>query len=325
MKKKIKKKANTFQHLISGTTAGILTTVCLHPLDLIKTRFQVHEGNIGRSHKQAKYRSTWHGIRTVVSNEGLRALYQGITPATFGSGSAWGLYFFFYESYKKQNQFLLDGNKFYNNKTFVNLCSSSQAGVTTVFITNPIWLVKTRMQVQDKSLFTQQAAVAEGGGTATTQPRQTFYRSMPHAFKTIIQEEGFFALYRGLLPALFLVSHGVIQFVVYEELKTLVTNDGNKKLGILEPLWMGAISKTIASTATYPWQTIKSRIQQRQKLDAKPYNGMIDCGTRIIKNEGMRGLYKGLAPNLMRIAPSAAITFFTYENVKEFLINNNYF
>ena len=168
MNKKIKKKANTFQHLISGTTAGILTTVCLHPLDLIKTRFQVHEGNIGRSHKQAKYRSTWHGIRTIVSNEGLRALYQGITPATFGSGSAWGLYFFFYESYKKQNQFLLDGNKFYNNKTFVNLCSSSQAGVTTVFITNPIWLVKTRMQVQDKSLFTQQAAVAEGGGTATT-------------------------------------------------------------------------------------------------------------------------------------------------------------
>ena len=213
----------------------------------------------------------------------------------------------------------MDGNEFYNNKTFVNLCSSSQAGVTTVFITNPIWLVKTRMQVQDKSLFTQ------GGGTATTQPHQTFYRSMPHAFKTIIQEEGFFALYRGLLPALFLVSHGVIQFVVYEELKTLVTNDGNKKLGILEPLWMGAISKTIASTATYPWQTIKSRIQQRQNLDAKPYNGMIDCGTRIIKNEGMRGLYKGLAPNLMRIAPSAAITFFTYENVKDFLINNNYF
>ena len=121
------------------------------------------------------------------------------------------------------------------------------------------------------------------------------------------------------------MSHGVIQFVVYEELKTLVTNDGNKKLGILEPLWMGAISKTIASTATYPWQTIKSRIQQRQKLDAKPYNGMIDCGTRIMKNEGIRGLYKGLAPNLMRIAPSAAITFFTYENVKEFLINNNYF
>jgi solute carrier family 25 (mitochondrial folate transporter), member 32 len=314
-----KKKANTFQHLISGMTAGIVTTVCLHPLDLIKTRFQVYEGNIGRAHKKAKYRSTWHGLRTIVYNEGVSALYQGISPAIFGSGSSWGLYFFFYETYKKQNKFLLDGNNFYNNKTFLNLCSSTQAGVTTVFITNPIWLVKTRMQVQDKSLHN---AANEVGGTST---RQTFYRSMPHAFKTIVQEEGFFALYRGLLPALFLVSHGVIQFVVYEELKTIATNDGTAKLGLVEPLWMGAMSKTIASTATYPWQTIKSRIQQRQKLNAKPYNGMIDCGTRIIKNEGIRGLYKGLAPNLIRIAPSAAITFFTYENVKEYLIKNNYF
>ena len=161
-------------------------------------------------------------------------------PCNVWFRSAWGLYFFFYESYKKQNQFLLDGNKFYNNKTFVNLCSSSQAGVTTVFITNPIWLVKTRMQVQDKSLFTQQAAVAEGGGTAT-QPRQTFYRSMPHAFKTIIQEEGFLLYIVAFFLHYFYVPW-CYPIVVYEELKTLVTNDGNKKLGILEPLWMGAIS-----------------------------------------------------------------------------------
>ena len=310
------RKASTRQHLVSGTTAGIITTICLHPLDLIKTRFQVHEGNIGRGHRTAKYRSTWHGIRTVAYNGGIGALYQGITPAVVGSGGAWGLYFFLYESYKNHNQSLLDGSKFYNNKTFLNLCSSTEAGVTTVFLTNPIWLVKTRMQVQDKTAF------SINGKTASS---QTFYRSMPHAFKTIVQEEGLFALYRGLIPALFLVSHGVIQFVAYEELKSLKTNDGEKKLGIWEPLWMGALSKTIASSSTYPWQTIKSRIQQRQKVDGKPYNGMIDCCTRIVKNEGVRGLYKGLAPNLIRIAPGAAITFFTYENVKDFLINNYYF
>ena len=268
------RKASTRQHLVSGTTAGIITTICLHPLDLIKTRFQVHEGNIGRGHRTAKYRSTWHGIRTVAYNEGIGALYQGITPAIVGSGGAWGLYFFLYESYKNHNQSLLDGSKFYNNKTFLNLCSSTEAGVTTVFLTNPIWLVKTRMQVQDKTAF------SINGKTAS---KQTFYRSMPHAFKTIVEEEGLFALYRGLILRFFWF-HGVIQFVAYEELKSLKTNDG-KKLGIWEPLWMGALSKTIASSSTYPRQTIKSRIQQRQKVDGKPYNGMIDCYFRIVKNE----------------------------------------
>ena len=308
------RKASTRQDLVSGTTAGIITTICLHPLDLIKTRFQVHEGNIGRGHRTAKYRSTWHGIRTVAYNEGIGALYQGITPAVVGSGGAWGLYFSCMSRIRTTTSLYLMAASSTTTK-LLNLCSSTEAGVTTVFLTNPIWLVKTRMQVQDKTAFSINGKrhLVRLFIEACLMPSRQSSKRRPIC--TIPRIDS----------CAFLVSHGVIQFVAYEELKSLKTNDGEKKLGIWEPLWMGALSKTIASSSTYPWQTIKSRIQQRQKVDGKPYNGMIDCCTRIVKNEGVRGLYKGLAPNLIRIAPGAAITFFTYENVKDFLINNYYF
>ena len=172
-----------------------------------------------------------------MSQEGLRAVYQGLGPATFGSAVSWGLYFFFYETAKTQNKWMIDSNNSWSTKTFVNLCSSTQAGVTTVFCTNPIWLVKTRMQLQvlrDPSLPRNDPVnrIDVNG--------RPLYRNMVNAFGSIVKEEGFFALYRGLVPALLLVSHGVLQFVAYEELKSRVTHDGNRPLKGWEPLLMGA-------------------------------------------------------------------------------------
>ena len=318
---KVPRQASTYEHLVCGTCAGVVTTVSLHPLDLVKTRFQVHEGAIGRTHgMKARYRSTFHAFRSIVSKEGVRAVYQGLGPATFGSGTSWGLYFFFYESAKKQNKWMLETNNFWSNKTFVNLCSSTQAGVTTVFCTNPIWLVKTRMQLQ---VLTDPSLPRTDPVNRVGADGRPLYRNMMHAFQSIVKEEGAFALYRGLVPALLLVSHGVLQFVAYEELKSWRTNDGDRALNGWEPLLMGASSKIFASTTTYPWQVMKARIQQRQSLKSKPYNSVIDCARRIFKSEGIRGFYKGLAPNCMRIAPSAAITFWTYENLKSVIVQRN--
>jgi solute carrier family 25 folate transporter 32 len=184
------------------------------------------------------------------------------------------------------------------------LLSGCEAGVATCLLTNPIWLIKVRMQLQlaeaEKSL------VAEGAARARP------YRSVADAARTIVREEGFLALYRGLVPALCLVSHGALQFVFYEKLKALATGGGRRELSGAAPLAIGAAAKVLASTATYPWQVVKSRIQQRQVGDVR-YDSMLQSASRIWKNEGVRGFYKGIAPNTMRIAPAAAVTFWVYE------------
>lgn len=49
------------------------------------------------------------------------------------------------------------------------------------------------------------------------------------------------------------------------------------------------------------------------------YNGMFDVIRKTVKHEGIRGMYKGLTPNLMKIAPAAGISWFVFEESKRFL------
>lgn len=109
-----------------------------------------------------------------------------------------------------------------------------------VCVTNPIWLVKTRLQLQ-----------VNGEG------QSKHYRGFFDAMKTIIREEGPLGLYRGFIPAMFLTSHGAIQFAFYEKMKYLFQGFTGKDAGE-QPAWvsmgLGGISKIVAATATYPYQ-----------------------------------------------------------------------
>jgi len=133
-------------------------------------------------------------------------------------------------------------------------------------------------------------------------------------------KEGYQGLYKGIVPALILTSNGAIQFVIYEELKQRfikpdisILNQGFS----IHYFFMGAFSKAIASTLTYPYQVVKSRIQQRQIGKSLQYRGIIQSFILIIRNEGVIGIYKGLGANLLRVMPHSALTFVVYEFCKK--------
>ncbi len=104
------------------------------------------------------------------------------------------------------------------------------------------------------------------------------------------------------------------------------------------------VSKVLATTVTYPYQVLKSRLQQRDIiiptsinsnnkvvgtsttsagyiLQSK-YSGVIHCTMQIIRNEGFRGFYRGFIANCYKVAPTAAITFTVYEHVLKRLSNS---
>lgn len=274
-------------------------------------------------------------FRSIVRHEGVLALYQGWVPAVTGSSVSWGGYFYFYERLKRA---LVDHRTETRGSTvpaaqvltpldnFVLACG---AGGVMVAITNPIWLIKTRMQLQMKRI----------GELHNIQP----YRGMWDAARRIAREEGYAALYKGSGPALLLTSHGGVQFVVYEYLRKHFHYTRAQRRHSSDPgsVWqrfelsigylvMGAVAKITASTVTYPLQVVKSRLQQRAealeltsdgevRAVTRHYSGMADAFRRILKQEGMRGLFKGLIPNALRVAPGAAITFVVYEGVMDWL------
>jgi solute carrier family 25 folate transporter 32 len=83
---------------------------------------------------------------------------------------------------------------------------------------------------------------------------------------------------------------------------------------------LGGLSKIVASVATYPYQVIKSKLQQREsELEHKRYRGMIDCVVKIWKSQGFIGFFRGLMPNILKVVPSSALTFLVYEETMKIL------
>lgn len=290
-----------FEHLVAGIAAGMTSTLVLHPLDLLKVRFAVNDGR----HKSCpKYNGIVNALTTIGRQEGIRGLYRGVTPNLAGAGSAWGLYFLFYNTIKSSLQ---DGDRDKVLGANLHLLAAAQAGATTLVFTNPIWVVKTRMCLQySDTLHTKQK-----------------YTSMTDALIKIYREEGLRGYYKGFVPGLFGVSHGAIQFMTYEELK----NSYNKykkvpittKLTTVEYLTFAAVSKVIAVMTTYPYQVVRARLQNQYYS----YSGGWDCMKQTWTYEGWRGFYKGLGTNLLRVTPATMITFVVYENISHFLMSRN--
>ncbi|KAK4417406.1 Folate transporter 1, chloroplastic [Sesamum alatum] len=291
-----------WENAAAGSAAGLATVAFTHPFDVIRTRFQVNDGRLSYL---PTYRNTPHALFTIARTEGLRGLYAGFYPAVLGSTISWGLYFYFYS--KAKQRYLTSREEL---SPGLHLASAAEAGGLVCFCTNPIWLVKTRLQLQTP----QQARP---------------YSGFHDALRTILKEEGWRALYKGLVPSLFLVTHGAIQFTAYEELRKMAINfrteennsnlDDNS-LDSFDYAMLGASSKLAAILLTYPCQVIRARLQQRPSVQGVPkYMDTWHVMKDTARFEGPRGFYKGITANMLKNAPAASITFIVYENVLNML------
>ncbi|PIO30818.1 hypothetical protein AB205_0141100 [Aquarana catesbeiana] len=246
-----------YEDLAAGLSGGVISTLVLHPLDLVKIRFAVSDG----LELRPKYNSILHCMSTVWKQEGVRGLYQGVTPNMWGAGASWGLYFFFYgaiKAYKKEG-------RAENLTATEHLLSAAGAGALTLSVTNPIWVTKTRLVLQYD---------------AGVDPSKRQYRGMFHALAKIYRQEGIRGLYKGFVPGLFGTSHGALQFMAYEELKREYNKHLNRpsdtKLNTMEYIAMAALSKIFAVAATYPYQVVRARLQDQHNR----YSGVIDVVRR---------------------------------------------
>lgn len=171
-------------------------------------------------------------------------------------------------------------------------------GGLTAICTNPIWVIKTRM-------------------LSTSSKHPGAYNSVAEGARDIFRTEGLRGFYHGLLPSLFGVSHGALQFMVYEELKICRRKSLQGDLSSSDFLILSGLAKVFAGSVTYPYQVVRARLQMYDS--GKFYNGAKDVIVKVWREEGMRGLYKGLTPNLLRVLPSTWVTFLVYEKSKLFL------
>jgi solute carrier family 25 (peroxisomal adenine nucleotide transporter), member 17 len=201
-----------------------------------------------------------------------------------------GVYYFWYEWTRElleKSAFGKTGKRRSLN-TAESMLAGLIAGCATVVLSNPIWVVNTR-QTAKKDLPEEKAETSGATG---------FLRIL----RDIIKSEGIGALWSGVVPGLLLVANPIIQYTVFEELKTII--ERRRQLTPNDAFLLGALGKLFATGITYPYSTLpsdfidavtlKTRMQVKQSAEQQ-YTGTIAGFRKIIKEEGLAGLYKGSA------------------------------
>ncbi|KAJ8903808.1 hypothetical protein NDN08_000341 [Rhodosorus marinus] len=272
--------------LLAGGVAGSLSSTVTCPIEVVKTKLQ-----------GSSLSSPGTIVGQILQREGVRGFFRGLPPTLLGILPARSTYFWAYSTTKS---WLV---KRWEENPVVHIASAVVAGVVSNTVTNPIWMVKTRLQ-----LFAGEANAYEG-----------FRNSVSRIF----QEEGVSGFFRGLSASYWGVAEGAIHFVIYEGLKQRLvaskpgTATGEKvEASKLELFGAAAVAKLFASALTYPHEVVRTRMRIPPAPGQLPkYRTMIQSLSTIGREEGMKGLYGGMGAHLLRVVPNAALMFLTYESV----------
>ncbi|PCH40761.1 mitochondrial carrier [Wolfiporia cocos MD-104 SS10] len=305
-------------HALAGAAGGIIAMTATYPLIFVSTRAAVE------TKKEEK--STYEAVLDIIKREGLLGLYSGLNSSLLGIAITNGAYYYFYE--RSRGVILASRGGPKGLSTLESMLAGLIAGSATTIISNPIWVVQTSQAVRTMDA----PASSERGGRPAAR-RLGILETVQH----ILRKDGIGALWRGIGPALVLVVNPVIQYTVFEQLKNLLVRRRTARLrasGLaaatavavltdLDYFLLGALSKLVATSTTYPYIVVKSRLQAGQ-AHALRYKSSFDGLLTIIREEGAEGLYKGVGSKLLQSVLTAAILFMgqrrIYEITKEALL-----
>lgn len=319
---------------LGGMTAAALTC----PLDVLKTRLQsdFYQAQLRELHAQHPLprqhtllsipraaifhlQETGQMLGSIYQHEGFRALFRGLGANMIGVVPARSINFYVYGNGKRilNNYFNPEGKE---NVWSIHLAAAAIAGIATGTATNPIWLVKTRLQL-DKN-------------NASNDPlRGRQYKNSWDCIRQTVKHEGIKGLYRGLTASYLGVTESTMQWVMYERMKLGLARREARRMNTpgYQPRWIddveewggklgaAATAKLIAAVLTYPHEVVRTRLRQAPTVITKDgravskYTGLLQCFKLVAKEEGRAGLYGGMTPHLLRAVPSAAIMFIVYE------------
>ncbi|CAH4030168.1 mitochondrial carrier protein Rim2 [Pieris rapae] len=258
---------------------------------LMSYNYQVQQCARAGHARTAQRMSLIQCIRYIVKNEGARALFKGLGPNIVGVAPSRAIYFCTYSQAKAiLNQHIPP------DTPIVHLSAASAAGFVSCTMTNPIWFVKTRLQLDGQNITALEC------------------------IKRIYAKHGIKGFYKGITASYMGISETVVHFVLYEGVKARlmaarskdgVVSDTRSPRDFLEFMAAGAFSKTIASCIAYPHEVARTRLRE----EGDKYRKFWQTLHTVWMEEGYRGVYRGLGTQLVRQIPNTAIMMSTYEAV----------
>ena len=297
---------------------------------------QVRQQAQGSLHGKKRYKGALQTFQNILEVEGPRGLFKGMGTALINVPLFWGIYWSGYEYMKlyfqQETNLILPVQ---------HILSATTAGAFADVISNPFWVVRTRIQTQ------------------ILHPERHFpgTPSTLSMFQYIYQHEGFFAFYRGLSASLLGLTHVAIQFPLYEYLKEISrTRRGATETTALDHFFASVTAKIVASSITYPHEVLRVRLQDTERISSSvPLEGkkhlssklqvtrnissslmsfhplsifssssLVMMTKKIIREEGVKALWSGFRISMIRVIPSTTTSFLTYEYVTKLLKNEDH-
>ncbi|KAH6912167.1 mitochondrial carrier protein RIM2 [Coprinopsis sp. MPI-PUGE-AT-0042] len=312
-------------HLVAGASGGFATAVLTSPLDVLRTRLQSEYYHNASSVKpttsatsSAPLRALRHSLDSfkllgsIASTEGWRGFFRGLGPSLAGVVPATAVKFYVYGNSKTLWSSVTSYPK---DSTTVTALAATSAGIITSTVVNPIWVVKTRLQLDH----------------ANTELGKRRYNNSFDCTRQIIKQEGIKGLYRGMSASYLGTIETVAHLGLYERLKPIISQLMDKDDVQRGPrydslkVWVSTTgaagaAKFAATLLTYPHEVVRTRLRQAPTVQGGlKYTGLWQCFTLVAKEEGLAGLYGGMGPHFARSIPSAMITLGVYEFVLRLL------
>uniref|UniRef100_A0A8C3BXL6 Solute carrier family 25 member 25 n=1 Tax=Cairina moschata TaxID=8855 RepID=A0A8C3BXL6_CAIMO len=275
-----------WRHLVAGGGAGAVSRTCTAPLDRLKVLMQVHAS---RSNNMCII----GGFTQMIREGGPRSLWRGNGINVLKIAPESAIKFMAYEQIKRfigTDQEML--------RIHERLLAGSLAGAIAQSSIYPMEVLKTRMALRKTGQ----------------------YSGMLDCAKNILSKEGMAAFYKGYIPNMLgIIPYAGIDLAVYETLKNAwlqryAVNSADP--GVFVLLACGTISSTCGQLASYPLALVRTRMQAQASVEGAPEVTMRGLFKHILKTEGAFGLYRGLAPNFMKVIPAVSISYVVYENLK---------
>jgi solute carrier family 25 2-oxodicarboxylate transporter 21 len=269
---------------LAGALAGLVEVIMVQPLDMVKTRFQIHD--------KGRNPSVPRALLDVYREGGIGRFYRGFLPEAASTMPArtamYSTYFWVNERLSREW-----GGPSATAATIGGFCS----GVPEGFVANPLQVVKVRLQ--SKEYLGQ-------------------YRNTFDCFGKILRTEGVMALMAGVEATCYrnILWNGPYFGLVFEFKRRMERGNESVLMRAFGTSGISLIAGALATCVNAPMDTAKSRIQMQDvRLDVKKYRHAFQTLGLILKEEGLRSCYKGFAPKALRMAFGGAIGMPIFEAV----------
>lgn len=291
-----------YKPFVCAAMAASWAEVCTIPLDTVKVRLQI-QGNAPAG-TALKYKGFGGTFATIAKEEGVTALWKGLTPGLLRQCVFGTLRIGLYDHVKA----------FYHSgpgdaSLGIKILTGLTTGAIGISVASPTDLVKIRLQAE--------------GRLPPGVPRR--YNGTIDAFSKIFREEKITGFWKGVGPNI--VRNSIInaaELATYDQAKEVAVKQWKWADNLTTHLVCATTAGFVATCAGSPADVVKTRVMN-QKINAdgtKQYKNAIHCLTTVIKNEGPMALYKGFWPNFARIGTWNIVMFLTREQLTKRLFNN---